>query len=206
MTSMRPLRPRVVVFLRAPCRGRVKTRLAREIGASAALAFYRQTALATVRRLAADPLFETVLALVPERGARPDPWPRHLRRLRQVGRDLGDRMAHALSTLGPGPVLVVGSDIPGLSAAHVRRALSLLGAADAVIGPAEDGGYWAIGFRHRPLPQGCFRNVRWSTAHARADTLTNLASLRVAQADLLADVDDAQAYARLRRQRAARVP
>ena len=100
----------MVVFLRAPCRGRVKTRLAREIGAAAALAFYRQTALATVHRLAADPLFETVLALVPERGARPDPWPRHLRRLRQVGQNLGDRMGHALSALGPGPVLVVGSD------------------------------------------------------------------------------------------------
>jgi glycosyltransferase A (GT-A) superfamily protein (DUF2064 family) len=107
-------------------------------------------------------------------------------------------MAHALGALGPGPVLVVGSDIPGLTAAHVRHALRLLGAADAVIGPAEDGGYWAIGFRRRPLPHGCFRKVRWSTAHARADTLTNLAGLGVAQADLLADVDDAVGHARLR--------
>ena len=206
MASMRPLRPRVVVFLRAPCRGRVKTRLAKGIGAGAALAFYREISLITVRRLTADPLFETVLALVPERGARPDPWPRHLRRLRQVGHDLGARMAHALSALGPGPVLVVGSDIPGLGATHVRKALRLLGAADAVIGPAEDGGYWAIGFRRRPLPYGCFSGVRWSTPNARADTLAGLAGLRVAEADLLADVDDAEAYERFRRRGASRVP
>ena len=206
MTSMRPLRPRVIVFLRAPCWGRVKTRLAKGIGAGAALAFYRGMSVVTVRRLAADPLFETVLALVPERGARPDPWPGHLRRLRQEGRGLGDRMAHALGALGPGPVLVVGSDIPGLGAGHVRKALRLLGTADAVIGPAEDGGYWAIGFRRRPLPYGCFRGVRWSTADALADTLASLPGLRVARADLLADVDDAEAYARFRRQGASRVP
>jgi len=196
----------VVVFLRAPCRGRVKTRLAKGIGAGAALAFYREISLVTVRRLTADPLFETVLALVPERGARPDPWPRHLRRLRQAGHDLGARMAHALFALGPGPVLVVGSDIPGLGATHVRKALRLLGAADAVIGPAEDGGYWAIGFRRRPLPYGCFSGVRWSTPDARADTLAGLAGLRVAEADLLADVDDAEAYERFRRRGASRVP
>ena len=206
MASMRPLRPRVVVFLRAPCRGQVKTRLARGIGAAAALAFYREMSLVTVRRLAADPLFETVLALVPGRGARPDPWPRHLRRLRQSGGDLGARMAHALSALGPGPVLIVGSDIPGLGAVHVRKALHLLGSADAVIGPAEDGGYWAIGFRRRPLPHGCFTGVRWSTSEARSDTLANLGSLRVAEADLLADVDDVEASDRLRRRGASRVP
>jgi len=206
MASMRPLRPRVVVFLRAPCRGQVKTRLAKGIGAGAALAFYRELSLVTVRRLAADPLFETVLALVPGRGARPDPWPRHLRRLRQSGVDLGARMAHALAALGPGPVLIVGSDIPGLGAVHVRKALHLLGSADAVIGPAEDGGYWAIGFRRGPLPHGCFAGVRWSTPDARSDTLANLAGLRVAQADLLADVDDAEAYDRFRRRGASRVP
>jgi rSAM/selenodomain-associated transferase 1 len=207
---MAEARRRVVVFLRAPRLGRVKTRLAREIGAAAALGFYRRTALATVRRLAADPTFETVLALVPEPGRLPDPWPRGLGRIVQRGHDLGARMAHALAAVGPGPVLVVGSDIPGLEARHVRRAFRLLGEADAVIGPAADGGYWLVGFRRRPLPRGAFRDVRWSGPHARADTLGNLDGLRVAMADLLSDVDDAEAFAQLdmqlRRRAGARAP
>jgi rSAM/selenodomain-associated transferase 1 len=196
---MAEARPRVVVFLRAPRLGRVKTRLAHAVGAAAALRFYRQTALATVRRLAADPTFETVLALVPEPGPRPDPWPPRLRRIAQRGHDLGARMGHALAAVGPGPALVVGSDIPGLEARHVRRALRLLKGADAVIGPAEDGGYWLVGFRRRPLPRGAFHDVRWSGPHARADTLRNLAGIRVAIADMLFDVDDAEALARLGR-------
>ena len=204
-------RPRVVVFVRLPRRGRVKTRLAAGIGEGAALSFYRRTAEETIRRLAADPTFETLIALAPGRETGRDPWPKALRRIVQRGHALGDRMANAIRDAGPGPALVVGSDIPGLAAAHVRRAFRLLGDADAVLGPAEDGGYWLVGFRRRPLPHGCFRGVRWSGPHARADTLANLAGMRVAEADLLSDVDDVEDYRaeewrRLRRRGASRVP
>ena len=204
-------RPRVVVFVRLPRRGRVKTRLAAGIGEGAALSFYRRTAEETIRRLAADPTFETLIALAPGRETGRDPWPKTLRRIVQRGHALGDRMANAIRDAGPGPALVVGSDIPGLAAAHVRRAFRLLGEADAVLGPAEDGGYWLVGFRRPPLPHGCFRGVRWSGPHARADTLANLAGMRVAEADLLSDVDDVEDYRaeewrRLRRRGASRVP
>ncbi|WP_425283593.1 DUF2064 domain-containing protein [Methyloceanibacter stevinii] len=50
----------------------------------------------------------------------------------------------------PGPVVLVGSDIPRISRAHIAEAFRLLGNADAVFGPAQDGGYWLVGFKRSP--------------------------------------------------------
>ena len=106
-------------------------------------------------------------------------------------------MARAL-TAGPrGPVVLVGSDIPGIAAAHIARAFHALARNDLVFGPAADGGYWLIGTRRRILPRDLFRGVRWSTAHALADTLARAPRhWRVAIVDILDDVDDAAAYER----------
>ena len=76
--------------------------------------------------------------------------------------------------------MIIGSDIPGIEAVHVARAFRALGAADWVIGPAGDGGYWLIGARRRPRLVLPFARVRWGGAEARADTLANLAGQRVA--------------------------
>jgi glycosyltransferase A (GT-A) superfamily protein (DUF2064 family) len=89
----------------------------------------------------------------------------------------------------PGPLVLIGTDIPGITPAHIAAAFRLLGRHDAVFGPAADGGYWLVGLRRRPCVLRPFRGVRWSTQHALADTLANLRSRSVAHLPTLADVD-----------------
>ena len=82
--------------------------------------------------------------------------------------------------------------MPGVGRARIAEAFRALGRADAVLGPATDGGYWLVGLRRTAaVPAGLFRGVRWSTAHALADTEASMAGLRVAHVATLADVDTA---------------
>ncbi len=190
----------VVIFARAPRLGAVKTRLAHDIGALAAWRFHRATTAALLRRVARDGRWTCWLAVTPDRDARTGRglWPSRCRRLAQGPGDLGQRMGRVLAGLPPGPVVIVGSDIPAIRPGHLARAFRLLGDHDWVIGPAPDGGYWLIGARRRPALRLPFAGVRWSGPHARADTLANLQGLRVGLLDTLADVDRGADLARLR--------
>ena len=108
-------------------------------------------------------------------------------------------MGRVFRHMPPGPVVIIGADIPGVTRAHIARAFAALGKADAVFGPAPDGGYWLIGLkRTAPPPPGMFRAVRWSTAHALADTRATIPHLRIAVTDRLQDVDDAADLAAFR--------
>ena len=85
---------------------------------------------------------------------------------------------------------IIGCDIPAANADDLAAAFRALGRADAVFGPAKDGGYWLVGLGPR-RPARPFAAVRWSSRHALADTLANFAGRRVAMLRLLADVDSA---------------
>ena len=184
----------LVLFARAPRRGTVKRRLAADIGTEAALRFYRDTLNDVVRRLATDPRWTTWLSVTPDGGAANAAlWPdvTGLRGIPQGGGDLGERMARPIRDMPPGPVVIVGSDIPEVGPEHIRQAFEALGRHDMVFGPARDGGYWLVGARRRPaVPKDLFANVRWSTEHALDDTLAGLPKrFRVALIDTLDDVD-----------------
>ena len=86
----------------------------------------------------------------------------------------------------------VGSDIPAICPNHIAEAFRLLGRADAVFGPAEDGGYWLVGFRRSPGRLSPFDGVSWSTNQALVATCDNLKGRRVARTDTLSDVDTAE--------------
>ncbi len=191
-------RRHLVVMARAPRLGAVKRRLAREVGDLAAWRFYRATAATCLRRLAGDPRWRAWLALTPDGAARAGtgPWPPRCTLVPQGRGDLGARMGRLMRQLPPGPVVIVGSDVPGLRAEHVARAFRLLGDHDWVFGPAADGGYWLVGARRRRAAPRAFAGVRWSSAHALADTLENLAGSRIATLEPLADVDTAADLAR----------
>jgi len=104
--------------------------------------------------------------------------------------------------------VLIGTDSPTLPATTLRAAFKRLDAADAVLGPATDGGYYLIGAR-RPLPSSVFEQMAWSTASVAAETLRRLAAakLRVAVLPRWYDVDGANGVARLSRDiRLARAP
>lgn len=188
----------LVIMVRAPRLGAVKRRLARDLGRLAAWRFYRAAAGRTLRRLEGDPRWTTWLAVTPDRAARGGRglWPTSARLIPQGAGGLGARMERLLRALPPGPVVVVGSDVPGLDAGHVARAFRALGRHDWVFGPAADGGYWLVGARRRRAPWRPFAGVRWSSAHALSDTRANLKGARVALLEELHDVDTAEDLAR----------
>jgi rSAM/selenodomain-associated transferase 1 len=180
----------LVIMVRAPRLGAGKRRLARDVGALAAWRFQRRMLRRMLRRLARDPRWITWLAVTPDRAAHGSaPWTTGARVLPQGAGDLGARMARLLRKPPPGPVVVVGSDIPGLNAGHVAQAFEALGRHDWVFGPAADGGYWLVGARRRRAPWRTFDKVRWSSQHALADSLANLEGARVALLERLHDVD-----------------
>ncbi len=183
---------RLVIFVKEPVAGRVKTRLGRDMGMAASARWFRHQALRLVRRMGRDARWQTVLAVSPDRaGLESRVWPAALARWPQGRGDLGARMGGVFRAFPPGPVVIVGADIPGITPALIERAFRALGGHDAVFGPAEDGGYWLVGMkRARPVPPGFMRGVRWSTDHALADTLATLPSgWRVARLDPLPDID-----------------
>ncbi|HEV2189248.1 MAG TPA: DUF2064 domain-containing protein, partial [Stellaceae bacterium] len=170
-----------------------KSRLAREIGAVAALHFERLMLARSRRRFGRDRRWRFVLAITPDQEAR------RLSAMPQGRGDLGVRMRRAIAACPPGPVVLVGTDIPALTAAHVAEAFRLLGRHDVVFGPAKDGGFWLVGARHR-MP--AFGKARWSSRHALDDVLANLPrSSSVGFAATLDDVDDGAAYRRIGLQR-----
>jgi len=191
----------LVLFARPARLGAVKTRLAAAIGPGEAWRFHRRTMDALVLRLARDPRWRTWLALsggsaTTVRSVPPLPI------LDQGKGDLGRRMAQVFAQLPPGPAILVGVDIPTMMPGHIAAAFRALGSAEAVFGPAQDGGYWLVGFRRSGRPLDPFVGVRWSTAHALADTLAHLPKeARVATVATLEDVDEGRAYARWRARR-----
>lgn len=189
---MRARRPRLVIMVKEPRPGRVKTRLGRDIGQVRAAWWFRHQVRRLIRRLN-DPRWDLVLAVSPDRaGMQSRVWPVHLARVAQGPGSLGDRMARLLRGLPPGQVCIIGADIPGVSRRHVARAFAALGQHGAVFGPAPDGGYWLIGMKRvSAVPPTILADVRWSTEHALADSVASLGSARVALVDKLRDVDTA---------------
>lgn len=181
----------LIVMVKAPVAGRVKTRLARDIGTIGAVWWYRHQLRRLLRGLR-DPRWRLVLAVTPDGACAGPGWPADLARVAQGRGDLGQRMARLLDCPAPGPVVLIGSDIPGVTRAHIWRAFRALGRDDAVFGPALDGGFWLVGLRRgRAMPPGLFTKVRWSGPHALGDSLRSLGGLSHSLSDCLRDVDTA---------------
>ncbi|MEB8387622.1 glycosyltransferase [Rhodobacteraceae bacterium KMM 6894] len=185
------MRPTLVIMLKEPRPGRVKTRLGADIGMTNAAWWFRHQSRRLLRTIQ-DPRWQTVLAVAPDRAMSSRAWPAGLPRIAQGPGDLGARMARIMRTLPPGPICIIGADIPDIRRTHIARAFQSLGAHDATFGPAPDGGYWLIGAkRRRAIPRGFLQNVRWSSPYALADSRATLPAWRIALTDTLNDVDTA---------------
>ncbi|MCZ6720721.1 MAG: TIGR04282 family arsenosugar biosynthesis glycosyltransferase [Proteobacteria bacterium] len=188
----------LVIFVKAPRLGRVKTRLEGELGPMGAWRFYRHMTERLLRRVGGDQRWRTWLAVTPDAFVnRGRFWPNRFERIAQGTGDLGARMARPMRALPRGPVVIVGSDIPAIERRHIAEAFRLLGSRDVVLGPAADGGYWLVGLRRRPVMLELFAAVEWSGPRVLEQTLAKLSPrAKVVLLEELDDVDGPEAYAR----------
>lgn len=193
----------VAILARAPFPGEAKTRLIPMLGASGAASLQTRLMRQTVRTAVAADLGRVVLWGAPDHrhpafADCAEQWPVTLRS--QPAGDLGERMLEAIwSGAGPSGVLVVGTDCPALTPAHLIEAAATLSRGnDVVLIPAEDGGYVLIGMR-RAEP-AVFEGIAWGTARVLAQTRVKLAhrGLRWVEMPTLWDVDRPNDVVRLR--------
>jgi len=194
----------IAVLAKAPVPGFANTRLIPAIGAHAAAVLQERMTERTVATALEAGVGPVTLWGAPDAGH--DSFLKmvvqHPIALRpQAQGDLGARMLAAIAA-GPGPVLVIGTDCPALTAVHLRGAARALRdeGADVVLIPAEDGGYVLIGTR-APYPQ-LFSGIAWSTPRVLAETRARVIAQRLRLAELppLWDVDTEADLARLERE------
>jgi hypothetical protein len=184
----------VVLMAKAPAIGRGKQRLAKELGRVEAWRINLRLHRLACRAGQAGP-WAFQLCVSPDRAVTarlPGLWPARPSRTPQGKGDLGARIAKGLAGLS-GPVLVIGADCPTMSSRDLAAAFKALRRAKAVLGPAEDGGFWIVGARKPRELAKALPGVRWSTPNAGADMLARLPS-PVARLRTLADIDDAAAW------------
>lgn len=192
--------PGLALFVKTPGRSPVKTRLWPAIGRDAAEALYLDCARAVAEAVAVLQSEGRLHACwaVAETEAEAEafrPWT-GLPCIAQGPGTLGERMARVSSILRHrhGAALIVGTDVPQLTAGFLRPAVDLLAHdhADVVLGPSADGGFWLVGSRVE-LPFEAWTAPRYSTAQARADFLAALpGGLRVAEVQSARDLDEPQ--------------
>lgn len=176
----------LAVIAKAPVAGRSKTRLTPPCTPQQAAALATAALADTLAAVSATPAGRRVVVL----DGAPRPWlQRGLEVIPQRGDGLAQRLAAAFTDIGE-PALVIGMDTPQVTPRLLSRALHELARADAVLGPAADGGYWAIGLRR--ADDAVFAGVPMSAPATCAVQRARLDALGLATSELpsLRDVDD----------------
>lgn len=158
----------LVVFIRQPVAGRVKTRLAASVGTERACAIYVAMAEHMVRHVQSD-AWTTVLYVDDSEGLLPEQQWLGMTPREQRGDSLGERLANAVAEHADARVVVIGTDAPDVNANVVATAFDALDDNHVVLGPAYDGGYYLIGLQ-RPLPE-VFEGIDWSTNRVLLQTM-----------------------------------
>lgn len=179
----------LIIFTRNPELGVGKRRLAKTIGDEAAFEIYKFL-LAHTREITKD-LKATKQVWYSEQVHKNDAWDNAIYdKYVQEGADLGVRMEHAFQEAfkNQDHVIIIGSDLQDMNQADLENAFDQLESHDAVIGPAEDGGYYLLGFTKK-LVQGVFQDKEWGAATVLEKTLNNLKNINYAVLEARNDVD-----------------
>ncbi|WP_298329944.1 TIGR04282 family arsenosugar biosynthesis glycosyltransferase [uncultured Dokdonia sp.] len=182
----------VLIFTRNPELGKVKSRLAKGVGQENALEIYKKLLSHTKDVVSTLNCTKRVGYSVKVRDN--DMWDNAIfEKFQQEGEDLGVRMYNAFEKAfadGYDNVLIVGSDLYDLRASHINEAFDALHSNDAVIGPAQDGGYYLLGMSK--LIKEVFYNKEWGGDTVFKSTMDNLATLKTHQLETLNDIDFAE--------------
>ena len=176
--------PKLSIFARLPVPGRVKTRLIPALGEEGAARLYARLLAQTVE-VARDTGLDFELRVTGgEIAAFHQLFGKDIAVVDQGGGDLGAKMARVRA-----PALLIGSDCPGVTASLLRAAAAALDDRRVILGPANDGGYYLIGFTE-PVPF-LFDDMEWSTSHVFPEPLRRLVERGMGPAVLpeLADID-----------------
>ena len=176
---------RVVVFVKNPVEGQVKTRLAAQIGSEAALKIYNQLLKHTAQVCQHFPY-----AVYYSRNILKNDDFKTPSKYVQQGENLGDRMFNALQegfSMGYTHQVLIGSDLPGLNSDLMLQAFDQLTKHEIVLGPAEDGGYYLIGMQ-APYKE-VFDKVAWSTNKVLSQTLQHCKPYNYGLLKTLTDID-----------------
>lgn len=182
----------LIQFAREPVVGAVKTRMIPHLSPAQACELHSQLVLWTCQRLLASRLGTVQIAVAGDPGHSLFTGFEGVATLtRQRGRDLGERMCHALAEglAHYSRVLLVGSDCPAIDGSYLEAALAALEREPLVLGPAEDGGYVLVGARE--LCREMFEDIPWGAATVYAETAERLRSKGRSWAVLpaVADID-----------------
>ena len=166
---------RLVVMVKDPARGQVKTRLAADLGDRLAETLYRCFVADILKTLRGSPHNCTVAFSPPGSRKSIEEWlGKDTSLIEQAGSHLGARMKNLFLSLfheGCSRVVLMGSDIPDLPGEIIKEAFLRLKEEDGVIGPAADGGYYLIGFRKSGFFPDVFEGIEWSTDRVYEETI-----------------------------------
>jgi uncharacterized protein len=162
----------IIVFAKAPVAGEAKTRLISELGAEGAAALHRALVRRTVATALAAEVGPVELCCSPD-ATHPFFGTLGVTLTQQDEGDLGARMHRALERQAP--ALLIGSDCPALTPSHLREAAAALATHDAVLAPAEDGGYVLVGVRRSA--ELLFAGIPWGSDAVFGATRERLATL-----------------------------
>ncbi len=128
-----------------PLPGQVKTRLAKDLGTTAAAWWFRHQLKYILRNLS-DPRWELVVSLSPDFFVKRSKfWPSKIKCIPQGKGNLGQKMQNIFMYYLNRPICIIGGDIPNITKLEISKAFRKLGSRKFVVGPAEDGGFWLIG-------------------------------------------------------------
>tara|TARA_B110000037_G_scaffold54602_1_gene66895 strand:- start:271 stop:879 length:609 start_codon:yes stop_codon:yes gene_type:complete len=179
----------IIIFVRNPELGKVKTRLSKTIGDQKALKTY--TLLLDHTKAVLDKRSEDKVVYYSENIQHNDLWAAsHYQKKLQKGNDLGKRMAYAFETAFKDDyknVVIVGSDLFALKSSHIEDAFRALENHEIVVGPSLDGGYYLLGMKI--LYPALFKHKKWGTSSVLEDTLKNLKQQKVKLLEALNDID-----------------
>lgn len=187
----------LIVFVRYPDPGKVKTRIARELGAEKAAEIYSLIAGSVIEEVSGSDNYGTVIYFDPPE--KEDAIRKWLGRgdvsyEPQSGVTVGERMSDAFDRVfsgGAEKAVLIGTDIPQITGEIVTEAFRLLEYEDAVIGPAQDGGYYLLGLK-KPAPH-LFSDIEWGSETVFEQTIGRIRKLNISykSLDTLRDVDTA---------------
>ncbi|APG61442.1 glycosyltransferase [Christiangramia salexigens] len=177
-----------MIFTKNPVAGKVKTRLAKDLGNEKALKIY-EFLLDHSAEITKD-LDVDKQVFYSESVIEQDVWGADFSKKKQRGKDLGERMYNAFREGfedGYEQIIIIGSDLYQLNSLDLEKAFDELDSNEFVVGPAEDGGYYLLGMK--TLNSEIFKNKEWGTSSVLKDTLNDIQTKQIKMLETRNDVD-----------------